>query len=109
MIEPHSKLGLRMQLGLNSPHRSLSDNVPLRLAGGLKALLLSNQAPELAPIYQAGGVADRYLPELVHSVLNQHDIFLADFLTLPSQANAVIRTAGLIAAAHWLNPRQRKI
>ena len=71
MIEPHSKLGLRMQLGLNSRlRRSLSDNVPLRLAGGLKALLLSNQAPELAPIYQAGGVADRYLPELVQSVLN---------------------------------------
>ena len=103
MIEPHSKLGLRMQLELNSPH------VPLRLAGGLKALLLSNQAPELAPIYQAGGVADRYLPELVHSVLNQHDIFLADFLMLPSQANAVIRAAGLIVAAHWLKPRQRKI
>ena len=103
MIERHSKLGLRMQLELNSPH------VPLRLAGGLKALLLSNQAPELAPIYQAGGVADRYLPELVHCVLNQHDIFLSDFLTLPSQENAVIRTAGLIATAHWSNPRQRKI
>ena len=81
----------------------------MRLAGGLKALLLSSPAPELAPIYQAGGVADRYLPELVHSVLNQHDTFLADFLTLLSQANAVIRTAGLIAAAHWLRLTQRKI
>ena len=69
MIEPHSKLGLRRQLGLNTPP-VLSDNVPLRPAGDLQALLLSNQAPELAPIYQAGGVADRYLPELVQSVLN---------------------------------------
>jgi hypothetical protein len=32
LIEPHSKLGLRMQLGLNSrPRRSLSDNVPCGL------------------------------------------------------------------------------
>ena len=69
MIERHSKLGLRRQLGLNTPP-VLSDNVPLRLAGDLQALPLSNQAPELAPIYQAGGVADRYLPELVQSVLN---------------------------------------
>ena len=69
MIEPHNKLGLRRQLGLNTLP-VLSDNVPLRLAGDLQALLLSNQAPELAPIYQAGGVADRYLPELVQSVLN---------------------------------------
>ena len=69
MIELHSKLGLRRQLGLNTPP-VLSDNVPLRLAGDLQALLLSNQAPELAPIYQAGCVADRYLPELVQSVLN---------------------------------------
>jgi len=42
-----------------------ADNLPLRLAGGLHALLLSGKARKLASIYRKGAIADAYMQTLL--------------------------------------------
>ena len=41
------------------------DNLPLRLAGGLYALLLSKKARELAPVYRKGAITDADMQTLL--------------------------------------------
>ena len=79
-----------------------ADNLPLRLAGGLHALLLSGKARELAPIYRKGAIADADMQTLLQAVLQRHDAELTAFIENAPQANEVRRAAGIIAAAHWL-------
>ena len=100
-ILPSSALGQRIA---NWPGDAApeADNLPLRLAGGLHALLLSAKAPELAPIYRSGAMADAELPKLLRAVLQRHDAELAAFIANAPQTNEVRRAAGLIATAHWL-------
>jgi hypothetical protein len=80
---------------------SRADSVPLRLAGGLHALILTGQAPELAAAYASG--ADPTATAL--AMLQKHKAFLLDWLIFPPQTNEVRRSAPLIAAAHWLTAR----
>ena len=95
-ILPSSALGQRIA---NWPGDAApeADNLPLRLAGGLHALLLSAKAPELAPIYRSGAMADAELPKLLRAVLQRHDAELAAFIANAPQTNEVRRAAGLIA------------
>lgn len=80
---------------------SRADSVPLRLAGGLHALILTGQAPALAAAYASGhDPTDAALAAIQH-----HPDFLLDWLTSPPQTNEVRRSAPLIAAAHWLTAR----
>ena len=79
-----------------------ADNLPLRLAGGLHALLLSKKARELAPIYRKGAIADADMQTLLQAVLHRHDAELIAFIENAPQTNEVRRAAGIIAAAHWL-------
>lgn len=80
---------------------SRADSVPLRLAGGLHALVLAGQDPVLATAYASG--ADPTAAAL--DAISRHPAFLLDWLTSPPQTNEVRRSAPLIAAAHWLTAR----
>lgn len=100
-ISASSALGQRIAHWPGDPAPE-ADNLPLRLAGGLHALLLSEKARELAPIYQSGAMKDADMPALLQAVLLRHDAELTAFIANAPQTNEVRRAAGLIAAAHWL-------
>jgi hypothetical protein len=80
---------------------SRADSVPLRLAGGLHALILTGQEPALAAAY----ASSRDPTDAALAAIQHHPDFLLDWLTSPPQTNEVRRSAPLIAAAHWLTAR----
>ncbi len=75
-------------------------SLPLRIAGGLHALVLSNAAPELVPFYPPNSVTDDELRDGVLAALQTHKKFLLDWIGSPPQTNEVRRSAALIAGAH---------
>lgn len=75
-------------------------SLPLRIAGGLHALVLSNAAPELEPLYPPNSVTDDELRAGVLAALASHEHFLLDWTNSPPQTNEVRRSAALIAGAH---------
>ena len=79
--------------------------LPLRIAGGLHALVLMGRDAGLAAAYPPHSVADATLLAAVLGALRRHDAFLSDWVDRPPQTNEVRRSAGLIAAAHWLDAR----
>jgi hypothetical protein len=89
-------------LGWPGDPSSKADSVPLRLAGGLHALVLTGQDPALASAY-----ADRETDptDAALAAIRRHPTFLLDWLASPPQTNEVRRSAVLIAAAHWLTER----
>jgi hypothetical protein len=88
-------------LGWQGDPSSKADSVPLRLAGGLHALVLTDKAPTLATAYSSGeDPTDAAL-----AAIRAHHAFLLDWLASPPQTNEVRRCAPLIAAAHWLTAR----
>lgn len=74
------------------------DSVPLRLAGGLHALVLRGAAPALARAYQAGSVT---LTPLLETIAAEQR-FLMGWLDSPPQTNEVARAAAIIAAARFV-------
>ncbi len=74
-------------------------SLPLRIAGGLHALVLSNAAPELAKVYPPHTVSDAALGEAVLDALDTHTAFLLDWTDSVPQTNEVRRSAALIAGA----------
>ena len=78
-----------------------ADSVPLRLAGGLHALVLTGKDPALAAAYAAGiDPTDAAL-----AAIQDHAGFLLDWLKSAPQTNEVRRSAPLIAVAQWLTAR----
>jgi hypothetical protein len=77
--------------------------LPLRLAGGLHALVLLGRDPALAAAYPPQIADDATLGQAVEAALRVHDDFLCDWVQSPPQTNEVRRSAVLIAAAHWLD------
>jgi hypothetical protein len=99
------------------PGDPLADAVPLRLAGGLHALVLGGQAPALAalyPPYRDHFDAARATPVL-HALLHTHALPLRAFLASPPQTNEPLRSAALlggfaaIAQAHGLPLALREV
>lgn len=88
-------------LGWSGDPSSKADSLPLRLAGGLHALVLTGRAPDLAAAYASGGDPTK----VALATLRQHPGFLIDWLSLPPQTNEVRRSAPIIAASHWLTAR----
>jgi hypothetical protein len=72
-------------------------SLPLRLAGGLLALVLEGRAPRLAATYPPHEGAD--LLAAVAGAMTEHDAFLCDWIDRPPQTNETGRSAVLIAAA----------
>lgn len=79
-----------------------ADSVPLRLAAGLHALVLQGQAPALAAAYPPHGADDAALWQAVSAALRDHAAHMQRWLDSPPQTNELRRSAGLIAAGHWL-------
>lgn len=75
-------------------------SLPLRVAGGLHALVLSNAAPELAALYPPHQVSDAALRDGVLNALERHRDFLLDWTDSAPQTNEVRRSAALIAGTH---------
>lgn len=80
----------------------LADALPLRVAGGLHALHLAGEAPELAAIY-AGEEADD--AAVIAGVMVSHAAELLRWLDGPPQTNEAGRSANFIAAMLWLAER----
>jgi hypothetical protein len=78
-------------------------NVPLRLAGGLHAIVLLGKDAPLAAAYPPNAASDDALATAVLGALREHDAFLCNWVNSAPQTNEVRRSAVLIAAAHWLN------
>ncbi|KGJ04142.1 hypothetical protein SAMN04487972_11435 [Paracoccus halophilus] len=76
------------------------DSVPLRLCGGLHALVLSDQAPGLVKAYNAGG--GMHLDQEIRTAIQSHARHILDWLELAPQTNEVARSGPLIAAAWFL-------
>ncbi|MEM6887261.1 MAG: DUF2332 family protein [Pseudomonadota bacterium] len=74
-------------------------SLPLRLAGGLHALVLSGKVPDLAALYPPARVPDSALWDAVEKVLQAEEKFLLAWVESPPQTNEVRRAAALMAGA----------
>jgi hypothetical protein len=81
---------------------AMGASLPLRLAGGLHALVLQGRDAGLMAAYPPYSVTDASLLQAVLAAMRQHDAFLCDWVENAPQTNEVRRSAVLIAAAHWL-------
>ncbi len=79
------------------PGDPLADALPLRLAGALHALVLSDAAPDLAACYPPthGNSPNRLWPAL-NEVLTRQSDMIRQFLTSPPQTNEVGRSGVLL-------------
>jgi len=80
-------------------------SLPLRIAGGLHALVLTGRDPDLAALYPPNPASDSALKTAVLNALDTHQDFLTDWVQNAPQTNEVRRSVALIAAAHWLAAR----
>ena len=80
----------------------IGDAVPLRIVGGLHALHLAGEAPELGAIY-LGEEADDVA--LVARAIAAHEQRLLPWLDGPPQTNEAGRSANFVAAMLWLVER----
>ncbi|MEM7520591.1 MAG: DUF2332 family protein [Pseudomonadota bacterium] len=74
-------------------------SLPLRVASGLHALVLTNAAPALAAVYPPHEAEDAALTAAVLEALTAQESFLRDWIEIPPQTNEVRRSAALIAGA----------
>nr|WP_281403120.1 DUF2332 family protein [Sulfitobacter aestuariivivens] len=74
-------------------------SLPLRIAGGLHALVLNGTAPELAAVYPPNNASTADLETNVLHALHTHEKFLLDWTDSAPQTNEVRRSAALIAGA----------
>ncbi|SMP22387.1 hypothetical protein SAMN06265373_104198 [Shimia sagamensis] len=77
-------------------------SLPLRIAGGLHALVLQNKDAGLTAAYPPHHASDAALLEATLAALHTHDTFLTNWITHAPQTNEVRRSAVLIATAHLL-------
>ena len=79
------------------PGNPAADLLPLRITGALHALMLSNQAPELTPLYPPNPVPDEAtLRATLPAVLLAHADFIRAFIAAAPQTNEVARAAVLL-------------
>jgi hypothetical protein len=104
-------------LGWPGDPTGMADALPLRLAGGLHALVLTEQDQDLAAAYIAAGAGRpargtpmspaeaSSLTDAVLAALPRNEAFLLRWLDSAPQTNEVRRSIALIAAGHWLTAR----
>ncbi|MHA6264467.1 DUF2332 domain-containing protein [Arenibacterium sp. CAU 1754] len=80
-------------------------SLPLRIAGGLHALVLTGQDAALIATYPPNDVPDADLTAAVLGALERHSQFMTDWIDNAPQTNEVRRSAALIPAAHVLATR----
>ncbi|QCB55362.1 DUF2332 domain-containing protein [Sphingopyxis sp. PAMC25046] len=95
--KPESEFARRIAGWKGAP---LADALPLRAAGGIHALHLSEAAHELAPIYaDSEDINDE---AVIAGVVRRHDAVLLPWLAGPPQTNEAGRSSNFIAAMLWL-------
>lgn len=79
-------------------------SLPLRLLGGLHALVLTGTCPELAACYppENGHPDNGDLAKAIDIALERHPEMLMSWLDTAPQTNEVRRSSVVIASAHWL-------
>ena len=82
-----------------------ADSLPLRLAGGLHALVLLDRHAQLKAAYPPHDPGDAALWRAVRSALDMQADFLLDWIKSPPQTNEVRRSAALIPAAALLREK----
>jgi len=82
-------------------------SLPLRITGGLHALVLGGHDQGLIAAYPPNQTSDTALVAAVLKALNTHRDFLTNWVQSAPQTNEVRRSVALIAAAHWLAARHR--
>ena len=80
-------------------------SLPLRLCGGLHALVLSGRAPELAALYPPREAGTEALIDGVTRAMRDHHAFLDAWMDNAPQTNEVRRSIALIAVLRWLAAR----
>lgn len=96
---PHrSALGRKFS-GFSGDIGPAGHSLPLRIAGGLHALVLSDAAPGLAAVYPPNATMNPDLRAAVLCALHTHEDFLLNWTESPPQTNEVRRSAALIAGA----------
>lgn len=75
-------------------------SLPLRISGGLHALVLSGRDFGLQAVYPPETVSDDHLRGAVLDALTRHEDFMLNWIESAPQTNEVRRSAVLIAAAH---------
>ncbi|MDQ2095499.1 DUF2332 domain-containing protein [Rhodalgimonas zhirmunskyi] len=80
-------------------------SLPLRLAGGLHALVLSHRDDALARSYPPFSTDDETLWSAVEQAMRTHADFLDQWCDSPPQTNEIRRSTVLIAAGHTLAAR----
>ncbi len=105
VLSPEGPLGSRL-FGWPGDLSPSGDSVPLRLAGALHGLVLSNRVPGLAALWPPREAPEGdALREAVRDALAQQADLVDGALDGPPQTNEVARSAVLISAAHWLVAR----
>jgi len=94
-----SRLGQRMAT-YSGDIGPAGHSLPLRIGGGLHALVLQDRDNGLRAAYPPHDVDDATLQDAVLSALKTHEDFLLDWTQLPPQTNEVRRSAALIGMAH---------
>lgn len=74
-------------------------SLPLRIAGGLHALVLERRDEGLAALYPPAEVTEEALAAGVLRALSDHEDFLLNWIESPPQTNEVRRAAALMAGA----------
>jgi hypothetical protein len=80
-------------------------SLPLRLAGGLHAIVLMGKDSRLAAAYPPNDVEDYILLDAALAAIKRNDAFLCSWTESAPQTNEVRRSAVLIAITHWLDAR----
>ncbi|MFT6023352.1 MAG: hypothetical protein ACI9PY_001467 [Ascidiaceihabitans sp.] len=75
-------------------------SLPLRICGGLHALVLTQTCPALIAAYPPNQVDDDTLRAAIQIALTNHETFMLEWTKSPPQTNEVRRSAALIAGAH---------
>lgn len=84
---------------------SLEDALPLRVAGAIHHLHLTEEEPRLAPVYGGLQTDQPSIDRLIAEVAEVHDHALLPWLDHPPQTNEAGRSASFMAALLWLSER----
>lgn len=82
----------------------MADSVPLKLAGGLHALVLSDQDADVAAYHPcAPDPNDDPLTDAIRTVVTRHSSHLLHWIGSPPQTNEAGHSGAILPAGLWLS------
>ncbi len=102
LLDDGGPIGKRLA---NWPGKTLEDALPLRLAGGLHNLYLTDTDRRLGPVYD-GEITDQdAIDQLIIAIARDHADLLLPWFESPPQTNEAGRSASFMAGLKWLSGR----